>query len=592
MSGHAPSIQALMGTTVSSLRGRGMKRTVNSCRKAEGPLAAPNRWFFLVVLCLVWPTASQAGGWAEAEAGKGALPVMDLTGLSDESRQETARLLGRLIGRPVVLEPPASLLADSLRWAMPDPARSTCPETCTYLTDYIAGMDLVRPPKTHGDVFPALLQLAEKLLLMDKATAALDTLEQALGIVPCVYSVIPPTQVRRVFMLEARAWLLVDATRAREPMASLIAVYPAYRPAETDPGTWRALFEEVAATKLESPRPGLDTSRLEDEGFLDGEPVQHLNQVFPGTHIYQVVSPFGEVRSTVVSLSSMPHDRGAQETVDVTALSDFGLPTRHQVLEMLRHNLLAGRINSLQVIGIERYLSRTGADVVTFLVEPPRDAYPGLRAYRLDAGVSDMPPDLEPLPAPQPRRLEIDMGTGILGLPWMDDTIRSTRVMSEFHARLGLLPAHGHWTLWFRAALAPTTSALPAPSIPTDCPTASATVEPCATLGRVDVAGVGAGRRVVLPQSIEVTPFVFWGAARLTFSDEGVGATGSIVDPVRRWGTDLGAGTRAWFPVYARTRWETGIVLGAQLSLLAWKDDGFGLHLAAAAGTVGAAARF
>ena len=491
------------------------------------------------------------------------IPITDFlpTTLARDSLRTT---LTREVGRPIQLVPPDALLLDALRWAMPSPTDTQCQSLLPKLSQTLAQHPLTAsasspggPPTTAtapnppvnrtlpaGELFPALLELARKQFVRVDTQGALTTLELARTVLPCATDIVPPAQLRTLFLLEAATHVYARDNRHTEAFLQLLAVdNRIFLEPEYSPSVQKA-FLESAATLSQQKRVRFEPTGGEGSLFLDGLALETARTVPMGRHLLQRQGPNREVKTVLLEPS-------ATEVIQPATLPALSVPDGSRAQSSFVQSLKSGALEPWQQQALDRTLARAGRTQLWCEVEGAT-GNGSLRIYRAGkglitlkeaqaelelqeaqaaskaaavsrpAGPATNPPSplaKRPAPAlgsPVPARPSMSLGLGIQTLRATDKAAVATGMSSGPALQLELPLAR------VRVGLRAGIYALPlrAASRGDDCGVSPAAGE-TPTVEQLEAAaacypqkasltfGVGAGLPVILPAGLLLTPSLF-----------------------------------------------------------------------------------
>ena len=297
-----------------------------------------------------------------AMAARGTADTLDVYDLLPKTvdRARVSAILNRKARREVRVIAVDATLLSPLQWAAPDPGRASCEARAADLIAGIEATGRVSPPESAAGLFDALLEQAEQQFLYVDFHGVLESVEQAKSVLPCTDRVVEKAQLRSLYLHEAAAYLHLGDPRAGETFVQMLAVDPrVYLEPEHPPRVRKAFLEAAERFMALTPRP-LDSSDLPGKAYLDGLPVENVNEVRPGKHLVQLEGPGGHIRSV---LCEIPAGAGP---VALATLIDVGLPDAQAVLGSLVAGLRSRSLDQALTQGLETYLTSTGAGQIAF----------------------------------------------------------------------------------------------------------------------------------------------------------------------------------------------------------------------------------
>lgn len=291
------------------------------------------------------------------------VPLIDLLP-KDSNRPALLQTLRTRLDDSFQLIPMDAELKDSLRWAMPDPSKSTCPEQKASLVVLFQEQALLQPPDATDDPFVPLMNLAEEQANALMLDAGLATLESARRWVPCLSRVVTRDEVFRLHSLEAVIHVFKGDGLGRKSFLEALAVDPEHR---LDAGTPTDVRDEyLKATKVLKDLPFLtfDVPESPASWRVDGREIAELDDLRPGRHVIQRLGPQGAIRSALVEIPA------SKQGVDVSQLAPLGLNTDEEVRAALASALVTGQLGLEQSVSLNAYRNAHRIERLAFVVMP------------------------------------------------------------------------------------------------------------------------------------------------------------------------------------------------------------------------------
>ncbi len=314
---------------------------------------------------------------------RGRLEVFDLLPASvDHAR--AARILDKKARWDIQLVPLDASLVAFLQWAGPDPARNACLAQAEALIADIDARGRVPPPESASGLFDALVAQAEQQLLYVDFQGVLESVAQARSALPCTDRIVPKAQLRSLYLHEAVAYLYQGDPRAQDAFVQMLVVDPrVYLEPEHPPRVRKAFLEAAERFMALDPRP-LDAGGLPGDAYVDGLPVENVNELRPGRHLVQLEGPGGQVRSVLIEVPEAPGP------VKLADLVDVGLPGPAKVRALLLTALRAGQLDQHLAGALDAYLQSVGNAQAVFALY-----HHGLSVAVYQAGAGLVDPESE-----------------------------------------------------------------------------------------------------------------------------------------------------------------------------------------------------
>ncbi|MFM7201429.1 MAG: hypothetical protein ACKO6N_11615 [Myxococcota bacterium] len=317
---------------------------------------------------LVCDTAAMA-----AEAGE-PLTVLNLLP-SSLSATEVERLVREKIEQPVKLVSTDELLLEHLRWVRPDPDRQNCEAQFSVM----AGLIKNNPPARPEELFKALLnQAGQQIDNLDLAGAQVS-LRNARASVPCLESVLAPSDVRQLFLLTAVTNVYLKNNQHTDPFINMLAadsnpyLEDSYPPKVRTP--FLAVFQQFSKlqpVKLEKDVP-TETGLL-DRFFLDGKKVSGLDTVPPARYVVQLQGPSGELRSALIVIKP-------GQSVKLSSLVQMGILAPDVAVSELIKGLNEPTLNANLSNRLNQYALATGRKLLLMAIPQADSTAVQVRAF-------------------------------------------------------------------------------------------------------------------------------------------------------------------------------------------------------------------